>query len=269
MNVIGIMRIKNESQWIARCISSILPVCNQVIVLDDHSTDSTPDICRNLHEKVQYHLSPFTGLNEVRDKNWLLEKAVEEKADWIVSIDGDEMLEASGVEKLMVEMREATVPCLSLRVLYLWGNENNVRVDGVYGDFHRESVFRPEAKHKFLSTSAGGNFHCGNVPVGVRGKRKVLEVPLLHFGYMERATRVKKLDFYTSVDWKNTTEDWYRHITQGDDVRLEELPRVQGLVEKGVLDVSDVAYITDVPKELRLVHAGPLAVRALSEMGKP
>ena len=83
---------------------------------------------------------------------------------------------------------------------------------------------------------------------------------LKHYGYMERETRVKKLDFYTGCDWKNLAEDSYRHITQGDNVSLAELPRVQELVRTGKLDQSDVAYITDVPTELSLIHAGPLVV---------
>ncbi len=214
--VIGIMRVKNEARWIDRCISSILPVCDRVIVLDDHSTDSTPDICSTLHEKVQLIPSTFTGLNEVRDKNFLLELAIAEKADWIVSIDGDEMLANGAEQQLLCEIQKSEVPCLSLRVLYLWDSEDRVRVDGVYGDFHRESVFRPDKRHRFLGTSAGGNFHCGNVPAGIRGKRKIVDAPLLHFGYMHREDRLRKFYWYNEQDPGNMIEDCYKHLVIGD-----------------------------------------------------
>jgi O-antigen biosynthesis protein len=220
--IVGIMRVKNEARWIYRCVSSILPVCDQVIIMDDHSTDDTPEICATLHEKVHLLPSPFTWLNEVRDKNWLLGQAVSEGADWVVSIDGDEMLAPGGAEKLLCAMREETVPCLSLRVLYLWGSEDLVRVDGVYGDFHRESVFRPDGKNKFLATSHGGNFHCGNVPAGIREKRKIVGgATLLHFGYMHREDRVRKFYWYNEQDPGNVREDGYKHIVVGDLFPME------------------------------------------------
>ena len=184
--------------------------------MDDHSTDSTLSICSTLHEKVQVLESPFTGLNEVRDKNWLLDIAMVEKADWVVSIDGDEMLAEGAAGKLLAEMADSKVSCLSLPILYLWDSEDQIRVDGVYGDFHRESVFRPDSGHRFLNTSAGGNFHCGNVPVGIRGKRKIVDAPLLHFGYMNREDRVRKFHWYNEQDPGNKVEDGYRHIVIGD-----------------------------------------------------
>ena len=234
--VTGIMRVKNESRWIERCVRSILPVCDQVIVMDDHSTDDTYEICHEIDPRVSVHMSPFTGLDETRDKNWLLEKAAGSK--WIVSIDGDEMLAPGDGEKLIVAMKKSSYPCLSLRVLYLWDSENSVRVDGVYGDFHRESVFRPNG-FKFYTTSAGGNFHCGNVPQGIRGKREVVDdITLFHFGYMYREDRVRKYHWYNLQDPGNKTEDGYRHIVIGDLF----------------------------PAESRFNHGGPLKMKRLEEL---
>lgn len=233
--VTGVMRVKNEARWIERCVRSILHVCDQIIIMNDHSTDDTYEICREISPKVSIHHSPFTGLNEVRDKNWLLEKAAGSK--WIVSIDGDEMLAPGGDVALIEAMRKSVQPCLSLRVFYLWDSESLVRVDGVYGDFHRESVFRPNGV-KFIGTSSGGNFHCGNVPQGLREKREVVEVPLLHFGYMDRSDRVRKYEWYNLQDPENLVEDRYRHMVIGDLF----------------------------PGESKFNHGGPLKVKRLEDL---
>jgi glycosyltransferase involved in cell wall biosynthesis len=45
MRFVGMLRVKNEQRWIARVIESILPLCEYVYILDDHSTDGTPEIC--------------------------------------------------------------------------------------------------------------------------------------------------------------------------------------------------------------------------------
>src|SRR6188768_2671630 len=181
MNVVGMLRVKNEARWIERCIGSILPLCERVLVLDDHSTDDTVALCAAM-PKVTVFPSPFTGLDEARDKNYLLEFATALNPDWIIAIDGDEMLAPGHQERLEQEMQSNCFHCLSLRVLYLWDREDQVRTDGVYGDFHRESVFRPNGAI-FHGNSNGGNFHCGNVPWGTRQKRHVTSIPLLHFGY--------------------------------------------------------------------------------------
>lgn len=212
--IVGMLRIKNEARWIEKVLLSILPVCDKVIVLDDHSDDQTPFICASL-PKVNVIESPFSGLDEVRDKRFLMDEAVKFQPEWIVAIDGDEVLAPGSSEKLLDAMK-SSAQCLSLRIRYLWDREDQVRVDGVYGDFHRESVFRPNGA-RFESNGNGGNFHCGNVPWGNRQKREVLnDVSLLHLGYMHRADRERKFVFYTAADPNNAGEDFYRHLTQGD-----------------------------------------------------
>lgn len=213
--VVGIMRVKNEGRWIEQSIQSILPVCDRVMVMDDHSVDDTLYVCSRIHPKVEVHPSPFFGLNESRDKNWLLARVKElGPVDWVVCIDGDEVLAPGAGDRLMLAMR-AEASCLSLRVLYLWNSPTLVRVDGVYGDFHRESVFRPTGE--LFSPRDGVNFHCGNVPWGIRQNRKVLkDIALFHLGYMHREDRVRKYYWYNEKDPGNRVEDGYRHMVVGD-----------------------------------------------------
>jgi glycosyltransferase involved in cell wall biosynthesis len=211
MRIIGMMRVKNEARWIARSIESILPVCNEVLVMDDHSTDGTPEICAAL-AGVQVLRSPFEGVNEMRDKNWLLEQAG--AADWILAIDGDEVLAPGDAAAVRAAMN-TSYQCLSMRIVYLWNSENQARIDGVYGDFRRESAFRPSGA-RFCGTSAGGNFHCGNVPIGLRQKRHPIEATLLHLGYMNREDRLRKYAWYNAQDPRNGAEDGYRHMVIGD-----------------------------------------------------
>jgi glycosyltransferase involved in cell wall biosynthesis len=85
------MRVKNEARWIRRSIESIRPLCETVVVFDDNSTDETADICRSM-DGVLLVRSPYTTLDEIRDKNDLLLKVSQFVPDWVVMIDGDEIL---------------------------------------------------------------------------------------------------------------------------------------------------------------------------------
>ena len=230
--MIGLMRVKNEARWIRRCIESILPVCSRVLVMDDHSSDGTPFICQGI-PGVNVFDSPFSGLNETRDKNWLLGKVQGE--EWILMIDGDEMLADADVPKV-VAATHSQFAAYSFRVLYLWDTESQIRTDGIYGQFRRPSMFRP-GNHKFESTAAGGNFHCGNVPIELWRTAQPLDASLLHFSYMNREDRLRKYEFYNTQDPGNENEDEYRHVAQGD--------------------------LANIPATARLRHAGPLEIRPL------
>lgn len=214
--MIGLMRVKNEARWIARCVSSILPLCDQVLVMDDHSTDGTPDICAAL-DGVRVLTSPFPAgdLNETRDKNWLLDQARPLDPDWILMIDGDEMFAPEAVE-VIAEAARQPAQAYAFQVLYLWDREDQVRMDGIYSHFWRPSMFR-FGEFRFQSTNANGGFHCGNAPIGLqRVAQRLHGAPLLHFGYMHQADRLRKFDWYSRIDGQNPLEDGYRHMVIGD-----------------------------------------------------
>ncbi len=71
------MRVKNEQLHIYEVIASVLPLCRRIFVFDDHSTDGTPEICHRFGERVSLFPSPFEGLDESRDKNFLLKHVVQ------------------------------------------------------------------------------------------------------------------------------------------------------------------------------------------------
>lgn len=229
--VLGMLRIKNESRWIARVIRSILPLCQWVFILDDHSTDNTVEICEGLPCTTVYR-SEFDGLDESRDKNWLLQKLFEKVPDqdrhylngneaspyWCLAIDGDEEL-ATGDWEILRSAVEGPEHVHSLRILYLWDNEDQVRIDGVYGSFRRPSLFRlmnREFTYKSTPWGNGANFHCSNIPQELLHLSCPSPARLLHYGYMEREDRLRKYEWYNRVDPENMVEDGYRHIVQGD-----------------------------------------------------
>ncbi len=213
------MRIKDEAKHIHEVLSRAIPLCHRVFVFDDHSTDETPQICRSFGERVTVFSSPFVGLDEARDKNYLLGKIIEANPEWVLWIDGDEVLERSGPDKLRRAAESGSkVAAYSLQIAYLWNDAQHIRVDGVYGRFSRPSFFRvkgqPLNRLHFPTSGYGGNFHCGNVPKGLIGEPGTLNVRLKHYGYMTREQRQAKYEWYTTNDPNNLLEDNYRHLAE-------------------------------------------------------
>lgn len=219
--VVGMMRVKNEARWIDRCIRSLFPVVHQVFVLDDHSTDNTAEIAAAI-PNVTVWPNPFNGLNEARDKDYLLTNVLEHcQPSWIVHIDGDEELEPSIEKKLaladLLKAKHRTdVTVLQFQVCYLWDHPFMWRTDGIYGDFYRPSAFKVPicSAHKlhFQCTNGTTNFHCSNFPQGLSGRIEKTKVRLRHYGYLSQVDRQSKYQYYTTLDPKNEAEDNYRHI---------------------------------------------------------
>ena len=75
----------NEACNIQRCLTSLKPVADQLLVVDSYSTDDTPDLAREAGAEVLFHA--FEG--HVAQKNYAMAEA---RFDHILSLDADEAL---------------------------------------------------------------------------------------------------------------------------------------------------------------------------------
>lgn len=258
MPVYGMLRVKNEACWIERVVRAILPVCDRIYIMDDHSKDETPDLLRVLDPKVLCWTSPFdkADFNEARDKDWLLARIYDHMRPrdklgnpfspyWALCIDGDEELEPEGPRIIADRIREDDAHALMLRIPFLWDKPDRVRIDRVYGQFARvgrPSLFRlMNEKFSFLITNPGnGNLHCSSIPQEMLHHRQPCGAALVHWGYLNRQHRLEKFESYNRLDPGNASEDCYRHVIQGD--------------------------VPEIPVSAELLHAGPMEFCSLSEV---
>ena len=226
MKIAGMLRVKNEARWIGRVLDSIAPICSSVHVFDDRSSDDTAAI--SLAHGADVYPTPFEPcIDETRDKNYLFKQIMEDaEPDWILHVDGDEELEPAGVEQIRASIASGQAPAYGLQVLYLWNDEKHIRTDGVYKRFCRQSLFSTRGTDGIFNPTAHGkgtaaNLHCTNVPADLVARSMMCPARLIHYGYIDRAMRLAKYEFYNTVDPDNELEDRYRHIVAGD---IPEVP---------------------------------------------
>lgn len=254
VTIFGMLRIKNESRWIVRVLRSILPLCERIFILDDCSTDGTPELCEKVSRRITVMRSEFHGLDESRDRQYLLERVMNCVSDvhlrgderspcWALAIDGDEVLDREGPAAIGKALADTKEHAFKLPVLYLWDTDmslfdtpgqRQVRVDGVYRNFARPSLFRLfNRAFTFQPTPFSGNSHCSTIPQPLlHHARESIEIPLWHLGYNDKADRLRKFRRYNKLDPNNESEDCYRHIVQGD---LSSVPEHQILKHAGPL----------------------------------
>lgn len=83
----------NEETNIKNCLESVT-WADEIVVVDDGSTDKTVEIAKQFTDKIYHHKS--AGYVEPA-RNFAIEKA---QGDWILLIDADEIIPSSLVEKL-------------------------------------------------------------------------------------------------------------------------------------------------------------------------
>ena len=88
------MIVKNEEDKIAKCLMSIKPVADEIIVVDTGSTDKTKEISTALGARVY----DFTWNNDFSEaRNFSMSKA---KGQWILVHDADEVISARDYDTL-------------------------------------------------------------------------------------------------------------------------------------------------------------------------
>ena len=90
MNITGIVITLNEENNIKDCILSLQKVCDEIIVVDSLSSDSTISIAKDLGAQVLEQ----KYLGDGPQKDFGVDHA---KNDWILSLDADERLEDDAV----------------------------------------------------------------------------------------------------------------------------------------------------------------------------
>jgi glycosyltransferase involved in cell wall biosynthesis len=89
----GIIITLNEAEHIADCIKSLMPVCNEIIIVDSGSSDQTLEIAQNMGAKV--HMQKYLGDGPQRNHAHIYTKN-----EWILNLDADERLHDNAVKTI-------------------------------------------------------------------------------------------------------------------------------------------------------------------------
>ena len=108
---------KNEEKFIGECIKSVKTFADEIIVIDDDSTDDTAQIAKSLGAKVFLH--SLNG-NWGQQQTFAIEQAT---YDWIFMIDADERATdklSEHIKKILNE-DDRRFAYMTARLSYFWG----------------------------------------------------------------------------------------------------------------------------------------------------
>jgi len=157
INLSVIIIARNEQEMIRDCLESVCGWADEIIIIDDASTDKTIDIAKKYKTRIT-SLSEKTDFFQLRNQG--LEKA---SRDWIFYLDADERItpELKGEMEKVIGDTKCVAYAIPRRNFLLgkelhWGGwwpdyvkrlYRREKLKGWEGDLHEEPVFEGELGH--------------------------------------------------------------------------------------------------------------------------
>ncbi len=175
---------KNNEKTIQDLMESV-SWADEILVVDSHSTDQTPHICRDFGARViqhEYH-------NSASQKNWALAYC---QCEWVFQIDTDEMLEPGFFEELQEKLLYVSSDVHAFRIprknhiLGRW-----VSHAGIYPDYQTR-LFRRD-----FGEWVDREVHAHVI---VSGEVRTFSHHIMHYGMPNLSKQLRNLDRYTRYE---------------------------------------------------------------------
>lgn len=183
MNISAVILSKNEEKNIAECILG-LRFCDEVVVIDDNSSDKTVEIARSLGAKVFIRNldRDFAG-----QRNYALQKA---SGRWVFFVDADERVSQELREEIKKEIGLPDNPHVGYflgRADHIWGKRLK------YGETGSILLLRLGRK------SAGKWVRNVHEVWKVVGRTKSLKNPLKHYPHQTLKEFISDINFHSDL----------------------------------------------------------------------
>ena len=224
VKVSGFTFIRNAIKYdfpVVEAISSILPVCDEVVVALGNSEDNTEDLVRGLGPKIR--IIHTTWDDELREGGRVLAletdkafQAIDPDSDWAFYIQGDEVIHENYLDPIKASMEK-------------WKDDQ--RVDGLlfnykhfYGSYDYTGIAQTWYPHEIRIVRNDPTIYSFNDAQGFRkGENMKLNVKPLdawvyHYGYVkDPKIMLKKVKKIFSL-WKDdeAVEDRFGHMKEYD-----------------------------------------------------
>ena len=174
----------NEEENIGRCIESVLPVADEIIVVDSFSKDKTKAIC--LDKGVRFFEHPFKGYSE--QKNFANSLTI---YDYILSIDADEALSETLIQSILQEKKQFSKDAYSIN-----------RMTNYLGKWIRHGVWYPDTSIRLWNKQkARWNSQSVHEIVEINDSQSqgFLKGDILHFSYTSVSGHIAQFDKFTTL----------------------------------------------------------------------
>jgi glycosyltransferase involved in cell wall biosynthesis len=231
--LLALIRTKNgASKTLKEVLDHTATFTDGILVLSDGSTDDTVKICED-HPAVLEVRHYDREFNERRDRNELLEMAIDHGAHWGLSVDDDElfMADRQRFDQLMTT-RNPHLLCYGFKWYTFWNEERTLyRTDDTFGPLGGFRMTRLLPGRGIFKGNENG-LHCGNIPGWPEFNCSVTDIRVKHLGFDVAEKREAKYEFYEKIDTDKKIDlighEDYAHV-KSEDVTVKRWIDQDGL----------------------------------------
>lgn len=189
----------NEEKNIQRCLESVLPIADEIVVVDSVSTDRTEEIALSFQNKtsLKFIKQPFLGY--IEQKNFALDHTT---FDYVLSLDADEALSAELLQSIKEAKRNFKANAYSFHRLTHYVDQW-IYHSGWYPDTKLRLV------HKNFARWSGVNPH-DILTLKVDTAIVHLKGDLLHYSYDSISSHLTQTNKFTTIAAKAAFEKGQR-----------------------------------------------------------
>lgn len=188
----------NEERNLPRCLKSVAPLVDEILLIDSNSTDATPEIAKQFGARVVQQ----EWLGYVGQKNFALDQATH---SWVLSIDAD--------EEISPELAASIARVKADPAADLPGAPNGYQFSRLvfyrnkwirHGDWYPDRLVRLFRRTEARFT--GGRVH---EKLELRGEHPILAGHLHHFTYEDAHDRAQRCAKYAAL-WAQSAHEQHR-----------------------------------------------------------
>lgn len=174
----------NEEKNIARCLSSVKAVADEVVVIDSYSTDQTKEICLAFGARFIEH--SFEG--HIEQKNFAITQATH---PYILSLDADECLTDQAIQDILAIKQNWTHEGYSFR-----------RLNNYCGKWVRHGGWYPDRKLRLWNSKLGswqGQNPHDEFKLATGSTIKELHSDIEHFTFRAISEHIQQINYFTDI----------------------------------------------------------------------
>ena len=203
MKISVVVSAYNEEKMLEECLKSLSGFADEIILVDNSSTDKTNQIAKKYTDKVYVRENDPVNLN--KNKNFGITKAT---GDWVVSLDADERITPELAKEIKSKIKNSE-----------FNGYEIPRKNIIFGKWIEHSLWWPDYNLR-LFKSGKGKFAAKHVheKLTLDGQVGQLESPMVHYNYQTVSQFINKLNkTYTESEAENyikagKTIGWYDAI---------------------------------------------------------
>lgn len=214
-----VLSVFNEEKNLADCLESVHGLADEIIVVDNSSTDQTAAIAQKYTQKI-YQRPNFPMLN--KNKNFGFSQAT---GDWILNLDGDERVtEELKKEILAIVATPRRNPALPAGYHPRSGlplGYEIPRKNIIFGQWIQHGLWWPDYQLRLFQRGRG-QFPCRHVheKIKVQGETGKLASPLLHHNYQTVSQFIQKMDRIYTEDEVECRRQRGQKVAWHDAIRM-------------------------------------------------